>query len=115
MSNEKKHWKRSLVALSLLFLPSSLIFGYETPSPERQRQLIHLVRQDCGSCHGMTFKGGLGPALTPAALHEKSNDVLVLTIIEGRAGTPMPPWSRFLTKDEAGWIVERLKEGFPTE
>ena len=33
--------------------------------PERQDQLRYLLRQDCGSCHGMTLKGGLGPALLP--------------------------------------------------
>jgi protein NirF len=27
------------------------------PSPARQQELIHLVRQDCGSCHGMTLRG----------------------------------------------------------
>jgi hypothetical protein len=37
------------------------------PTPrQRQKELIHLVRQDCGSCHGMTLQGGLGPALLPA-------------------------------------------------
>ncbi|HAF55336.1 MAG TPA: cytochrome C55X NirC, partial [Thauera sp.] len=34
------------------------------PDPQRARELIHIVRQDCGSCHGLTLKGGLGPALT---------------------------------------------------
>ena len=32
------------------------------PSPERQAELIYRVEQDCGSCHGLTMKGGLGPA-----------------------------------------------------
>ena len=41
------------------------------PSPARQKELIHLVRQDCGSCHGMTLQGGLGPALLPATLADK--------------------------------------------
>ena len=85
------------------------------PSPERQRELVHLVRQDCGSCHGMTLQGGLGPALTAAAL--KARDIpresLVATIVGGRPGTPMPPWHRFLSEEEAGWIVDRLVEGFP--
>ena len=30
----------------------------------RQSQLIRMVRQDCGSCHGIQLTGGLGPALT---------------------------------------------------
>ena len=28
------------------------------PSPARQKELIHMVRQDCGSCHGLTLQGG---------------------------------------------------------
>ena len=83
------------------------------PTVARQKELIHLVRQDCGSCHGMTLKGGLGPPLLPAALADKPAEGLVATIIGGRPGTPMPPWHRFLAEDEAQWIVARLIEGFP--
>ncbi|MBK7421841.1 MAG: cytochrome c [Propionivibrio sp.] len=83
------------------------------PSPERQRELIHMVRQDCGSCHGMTLKGGLGPSLLPDALGDKPAEALVATIYSGRPGTPMPPWHRFLTEDEARWVVEQLLNGFP--
>ena len=32
------------------------------PADSRQAELTHLVKHDCGSCHGMTMKGGLGPA-----------------------------------------------------
>lgn len=52
----------------------------DSPSPERQRALVHLVRQDCGSCHGMTLQGGLGPALTPEALRDKPVDSLVAVV-----------------------------------
>jgi cytochrome c55X len=83
------------------------------PSPARQKELIHMVRQDCGSCHGMTLQGGLGPALLPATLAEKPAEGLVATIIGGRPGTAMPPWQRFLGEDDAQWIVARLMEGFP--
>ncbi len=83
------------------------------PSPARQKELIHLVRQDCGSCHGMTLQGGLGPALLPATLADKPVEGLVATIIGGRLGTPMPPWHRFLAEDEAQWIVAKLMSGFP--
>ncbi len=83
------------------------------PTPARQKELIHLVRQDCGSCHGMTLQGGLGPALLPASLADKPVEGLVATIIGGRPGTPMPPWHRFLAEDEAQWIVAKLMAGFP--
>ena len=83
------------------------------PSPARQKELIHMVRQDCGSCHGMTLQGGLGPALLPATLAGKPEESLVATIIGGRPGTPMPPWHQFLAEDEAQWIVAKLMTGFP--
>jgi cytochrome c55X len=74
---------------------------------------VHLVRQDCGSCHGMRLAGGLGPALTPARLADWPDDSLVATILHGRPGTAMPGWQRFMNEAEAGWIVARLKQGFP--
>jgi cytochrome c55X len=83
------------------------------PVPERRAQLAELVRQDCGSCHGLTLKGGLGPSLEPAALADKDSEALGFVILHGRRGTPMPPWRAFLTEDEARWIVEALKRGLP--
>jgi cytochrome c55X len=83
--------------------------------PERERELVRLVRQDCGACHGMTLAGGLGPSLLPDALRDRPSDALVQTIIHGRPGTPMPPWRPFLSEPEARWIVERLQAGFPVE
>ena len=107
MSN--RPWQFALPALlACLALPAAA-----EPSAVRQQELIHLVRQDCGACHGMTLKGGLGPALLPSALAGKPVEVLVATIIGGRPGTPMPPWQRFLTQDEAQWIVTNLMAGFP--
>lgn len=85
------------------------------PDEGRQRELVHIVRQDCGSCHGLTLAGGLGPALTPASLHGKPVEGLVATIVGGRPGTPMPPFRGIVSDDEAQWIVERLIEGFPSD
>ena len=98
------------LALSLL---AAATVSLAEPSPTRQKELVHMVRQDCGSCHGMTLQGGLGPALLPATLADKPAEGLVATIVYGRPGTAMPPWHRFLAEDEAQWIVARLIEGFP--
>jgi len=81
------------------------------PGPGREAELVRLVRQDCGSCHGMTLRGGLGPPLTPAALAERPDAMLAATIVHGRPGTAMPPWRPFLTEAEADWIVAQLKRG----
>jgi cytochrome c55X len=103
-------------ALALLvFSGSPAAQGVNSPSSERQQHLVRMVRQDCGSCHGLLLTGGLGPALTPAALRDWPIDSLVATILNGRAGTPMPPWARFVTEDEAAWIARNLRAGFPQE
>lgn len=81
---------------------------------ERRQELVTLVRQDCGSCHGLTLQGGLGPALLPDTLKDKPGDYLKFVILQGRPGTAMPPWQRFLTDAEAQWIVSNLQKGFPS-
>ena len=81
----------------------------------RRVELVAMVRQDCGSCHGLTLKGGLGPALLPDALKDKPADYLKTVILHGRPQTAMPPWARFLSESEAEWIVFNLKKGFPGE
>lgn len=79
--------------------------------PARQAELSHLLRHDCGSCHGMTLKGGLGPSLLPEALRGKPAPYLESTILDGRFGTPMPPWRGFLTEEEVRWLVQQLING----
>mgnify|MGYP006340290375 CR=1 FL=1 len=85
------------------------------PSPERQRSLVRVVRQDCGSCHGMRLTGGLGPPLTREAMAEKPVDSMAATIFHGRPGTPMPAWRSLLSEADAMWIAQRLMQGFPEE
>ena len=77
----------------------------------RQQELLYLLKQDCGSCHGMTLKGGLGPSLLPGALEGKPSELLVTTVLEGRAGTAMPPWKAMLSEDEAAWLVTQMQRG----
>ena len=87
----------------------------QAPGPQREQQLVRMVRQDCGSCHGMRLTGGLGPALTPEALADKPVGAMAATIIHGRPGTPMPGWRAMLSEADARWIAERLAAGFPDE
>ena len=81
------------------------------PDSARQRELLVLLKQDCGSCHGMRLTGGLGPALTPEALRTKPAESLAATIVYGRTGTAMPPWRRFMSEAEASWLVARMIDG----
>ena len=77
--------------------------------PGRATELKHMVLQDCGSCHGLTMKGGLGSPLTAAALAHAEPDGLALIILDGVPGTAMPPWRPLITEDEAMWIADYLK------
>lgn len=87
----------------------------EELAPERRAELVRMVRQDCGSCHGLTLRGGLGTPLLPENLRDKPAAGLEQTILMGRPGTAMPPWKTFLTEAEAAWIVAQLLSGFPEE
>jgi len=85
------------------------------PSQERQQALVRMVRQDCGSCHGMRLTGGLGPPLTPQALADRPLEALLSTTLYGRPGTPMPAWKTMLSTADALWIAQQLQSGFPAE
>ena len=102
-------------ALSALSLTLSAQSSQASISLERQQTLRHLVKQDCGSCHGMTLKGGLGPALTKEALKDKPLLLLQNTIIHGRPGTAMPPWKSIINEQEALWLSEQLLQGMNHE
>ncbi|ENO85262.1 c-type cytochrome [Thauera linaloolentis] len=114
-----------LFAHVAVFLGAALIAAFASasasdvppPAPEAQRarELIHIVRQDCGSCHGLTLAGGLGPALTPDVLADKPFEGLVATVVSGRPGTPMPPFRSIVSEPEAEWIVDQLMRGFPPD
>lgn len=104
-----------LIGAALVSALASASDAPQAPAPERARELVHIVRQDCGSCHGLAFKGGLGPALTPETLADKPAEGLVATIVGGRPGTPMPPFHTILSEAEAVWIVDQLMRGFPPD
>jgi len=97
----------------MLFIISLLLAqtGMAEVSAARQNELLYFLRQDCGSCHGMTLKGGLGPALLPQTLAGKPKSYLVTTILEGRKDTAMPPWKSMLSQADAEWLSEQLIQG----
>ena len=99
--------ERLAVLLALVPLAAA---AAEPPAP-RQAELLHRLRQDCGSCHGLTLKGGLGPPLLPASLDGQELESLAQIIREGVPGTPMPPWAFEIGPDEALWLARQLKEG----
>jgi len=99
------------VLVAGLVLVMSVPAGAEGPTVERQASLDHLLRHDCGSCHGMTLKGGLGPSLRPEVMKEREEISLQAIILDGVPGTPMPPWRHELSPEEVAWLVRRLRQG----
>ena len=81
------------------------------PAAPRQKELLYLLEQDCGSCHGLTRKGGLGPPLLPRDIADKPDEGLVDAILQGRPGTPMGPWEFEISEEEAFWLVRQLRNG----
>ena len=92
--------------ITLLILNSVSIQA--EPSKRRQHALKNMLKHDCGSCHGLTLQGGLGTSLLAEDIVNKSDAFLVKIILDGRKGTAMPPWKKFITKQEAFWLVQKL-------
>lgn len=105
--------KQTLITIlgTILVINSSFSVKAEELTSEREAQLVHMVKQDCGSCHGMTLKGGLGPTLLPEAMNKLPQEVIKSTILHGRPGTAMPEWKSILTEQEAMWISQQLQQG----
>lgn len=99
-----------LAALLLLALalPATATATAGTVTADRAGELQYIVKQDCGSCHGLRLTGGLGRAITPEALAGRDPEGLSEIILDGMPGTAMPGWRPLLTEDEARWIADYL-------
>jgi len=114
--NTRRTWvsRRSWIVVAVMMtvgLPGATARASEDLSAARATALTHLVRQDCGSCHGMTLKGGLGPALTPVALTGRSSADLAWVISHGRSERAMPGWAPLLPAHDIDWIAQGLLDG----
>lgn len=101
-------WKRKLSVFAVCSLLLTPVAGAESRTPA---ELTNLVVQDCGSCHGMTLKGGLGPPLHPDNLERLPAEAIAAIIREGIPDTAMPPWKPLLAPEEIDWISRQLKAG----
>ena len=102
-----------LSVVSLVALAAAPAGASADPSPQRESELRNLLTQDCGSCHGLTLAGGLGPPLQAKDLAAKPPEYLAAVILYGRPGTAMPPWRPFLSDAEATWLATLLKHQTP--
>lgn len=116
MNGFLREWqRRSLVCAALLFglvmAPGAVIGDESGTQTADQARLANLVLQDCGSCHGLTLRGGLGPPLRPADLGGLQVEAIAAIIREGVPDTAMPPWKPLLSPEEIHWISQQLKSG----
>ena len=97
------------LAAAALFFASALqaAAAGETPDTKALKNLVH---QDCGSCHGWTLKGGLGPDLRAKNLEHYDVEALADVILHGIPGTAMPPWHPLISVEAANWIAQYLLE-----
>ena len=100
-----------LTWLALSFLVTAPLAASDQLSDDRQQELRNVLIQDCGSCHGLTMHGGLGPALVPDRLVGKSTEYISTVILNGRPGTAMPAWRLLLSPAEARWMAIQLLQG----
>ena len=98
-----------IALLPCLLCPPGAAAG--EPPDVRQAELLHMLRHDCGACHGLLLDGGLGPPLTAEALAGVAPAALAQVILEGRPGTPMPAWKALLSPGEARWMVQAVQAG----
>lgn len=110
--------KRHVLKLGAFYAVLALVTGTVAAaavakdiSQERQSELRYVLEQDCGSCHGLTLKGGLGSPLLAGKLTERDAADLALIILDGIPGTPMPPWRPLIQPHEALWLAQVLKSG----
>jgi cytochrome c55X len=97
--------------VALCAVPPAAALADGEPDHDRRQVLHNMVVQDCGSCHGLTFKGGLGSPLLPDDLQGVDDGTIAAIVLDGVPGTPMPPWRGLLSESEALWIARGLKAG----
>ncbi len=93
-------------------IPSLTEVQAEARKPGAAGQGRHRFRNRCGSCHGVSAEGGIGPSLnTPEFLALASDAFMHTTITAGRDGTAMGGWAHLNAK-ELGGILAYLRS-FP--
>lgn len=102
-------WFFVVVVVTFTVSPISNTIAQETLIDKaRQQELRYLLKHDCGSCHGMRLKGGLGPSLLPEALAGKPGLYLKQVISKGMPGSAMPPWEKMLSEADIDYLVSLL-------
>jgi nitrite reductase (NO-forming) / hydroxylamine reductase len=97
-------FNKLLISAAALAVVSSGLFAGTS-----NMDVAKMFERECQGCHGPNHEGGVGSDLRPDTIGAKNSYTLSETILGGRAGTAMPPFSEKLTKDDADKMVDYLQ------
>ena len=112
MIRNVSRWSFGVLAAAVCLFSAEAL---SAPDSARKEELRYLLEQDCGSCHGLTRKGGLGSPLLPENVADSSDQDMLEIILEGIPGTAMPPWKYLLSEDDAMWLIQLIRKGLDHE
>ena len=95
-----------IIALAALLLVAAANLSADKT---RQEEISYLLKQDCGSCHGLRMKGGLGPPLLASKLAGKPDEYLRIIIAKGSPANGMPPWEALLSDTDIDYLIHLLR------
>ncbi|MBI4303274.1 MAG: cytochrome c [Chloroflexi bacterium] len=117
---------RNLIISAILIAAGALLVscggGAPTPTPPpapvpppAATDTKQLFATNCSVCHGPNRQGavGLGPALTPTSLAQRSDDEIRNTILKGRPSTAMTGFEGRLSPKEIDDLIQLLKYSPP--
>ncbi len=91
----------STVATAAIMTTTSLVAGAFDAEKTYERE--------CQGCHGPMHQGGVGSDIRPNVIKKKNSNMLAEVILEGKAGTAMPPFKASLSKNDAYKMVDYLQ------
>ena len=121
-SRQRVGWLRAGRRVALCIAIAATIAAVEAASDPLPMRSIEVTPQrlkegkalfvTCAACHGLNGEGrmGIGPRLNSASfLAAASDDLLVQTITNGRAGTTMIPWGASFPREQIESIVGYMR------
>ena len=97
-------FNKLVITAAILAAASSSLFA-DTSNMDVEK----MFEKECQGCHGPNHEGGVGSDLRPSQITKKNSYVLAETILNGRAGTAMPPFANKMNKGDADKMVDYLQ------
>ena len=97
-------FNKLVITAAILAAASSSLFA-DTSNMDVEK----MFEKECQGCHGPNHEGGVGSDLRPSQITKKNSYVLAEAILNGRAGTAMPPFANKMNKGDADKMVDYLQ------